>query len=137
MLEDQEFVTYMRNQNMVQAAEQAEALNTLMKYVEDEGLLPLDQNDVRRRCLKEWKLPETQDIDREVSKCGGSAYVLVEGALWAPHAVCFPRQCILLMCPDVLTIRARGLLESCWLLPCASCPWPSLQECGSAVHCGK
>ena len=67
MLADRDFVNYVRHQNMVQAAEQTEALNTIMKYVEDEGLLPLDQADVRRRCLREWNLPETGDIDREVS----------------------------------------------------------------------
>jgi hypothetical protein len=61
LLRDEAFVAYMRQQNIDNARAQIDALNLLMKYVEDEGLLPLDQADVRRRCYREWNLPDPGD----------------------------------------------------------------------------
>ncbi len=36
---------------------QIEALQEWFKYVEDKNLPPLNQDDVKRRCLQEWDLP--------------------------------------------------------------------------------
>eukprot|EP00124_Ichthyophonus_hoferi_P004043 Ihof_evm2s402 gene=Ihof_evmTU2s402 len=58
IMQDRTFVDYVTEQNRRQATGQVESLNELMKYVEDEGLLPLDQADVRRRCYREWNLPD-------------------------------------------------------------------------------
>ena len=41
--------------------DQIAALEDLYKYIEDTYLESVDQEDVRRRCLEEWRLPLTAD----------------------------------------------------------------------------
>eukprot|EP01116_Phalansterium_solitarium_P024510 TRINITY_DN9001_c0_g1_i2.p1 TRINITY_DN9001_c0_g1~~TRINITY_DN9001_c0_g1_i2.p1 ORF type:complete len:1009 (+),score=234.28 TRINITY_DN9001_c0_g1_i2:119-3145(+) len=52
-----EFRDYMRQSNTIIGKDQTEALLTLYKYIEDRDLQPLDQEDVRRRCLIDWDIP--------------------------------------------------------------------------------
>eukprot|EP01134_Creolimax_fragrantissima_P002553 CFRG2553T1 len=58
---DTKFTDYVRDANVSLGEAQIIALDELMKYCEDDGLLPLDQNDIARRCLKEWNV----DVDYE------------------------------------------------------------------------
>ncbi|KNC85528.1 hypothetical protein SARC_02289 [Sphaeroforma arctica JP610] len=53
---DKQFTDYVRQANIALGEQQIGALNTLMMYCEDDGLQPLDQHDIMRRCLKEWNV---------------------------------------------------------------------------------
>lgn len=46
MLSDAPYMQYMRRQNLEHVKSQIESLTSLMKYVEDEGLLPVNQGGV-------------------------------------------------------------------------------------------
>lgn len=54
---DTNFLKYIRNSNIELCKIQIEALKELFKYVEDRQLLPLDQQDIKRRCFTEWDIP--------------------------------------------------------------------------------
>lgn len=58
ILSDRAFYEYIRDQNITVITAQIESLTTLMKYIEDPDLLPVNQASVRKRCLQEWKIPD-------------------------------------------------------------------------------
>jgi len=68
ILRDTEFCQYMRESNISHARKQIEALEEIIKFVEDKELLPLDQNDVKRRCLEEWNLPLEEKLPSKNSR---------------------------------------------------------------------
>lgn len=55
--DDIQFRTYLRESNIDILNSQIDALHEIWKYLEDRELLPLNQGDVRRRCLQMWELP--------------------------------------------------------------------------------
>eukprot|EP00808_Paulinella_micropora_P017850 g46429.t1 len=58
---DEEFVRYMYDLNTQLASQQIAALTRLKKYIEDQNLLPDDQEEVRRKCLEAWDLQDSKD----------------------------------------------------------------------------
>jgi len=59
ILKDKQFVEYIRESNISVITQQIEALEELFKYLEDDGLLSLDQFEIKNRCLQEWNVPPT------------------------------------------------------------------------------
>ncbi|KAG2174785.1 hypothetical protein INT43_005847 [Umbelopsis isabellina] len=59
MESDEAFIDYMKMRNMKFAIKQLEALENLEQFVQrpHNGTTEPDQNEVRRRCLHEWRLP--------------------------------------------------------------------------------
>ena len=55
---DKTFFAYIRQTNLEIGETQVVALEHIYKYIEDQYLVPVNQEDVRDRCLKEWKLPD-------------------------------------------------------------------------------
>lgn len=58
MLSDQQFYDTVRNHNLEVIKDQIEALQILLKYIEDPDLLPVNQPSIRKRCLNEWGIPD-------------------------------------------------------------------------------
>lgn len=57
--EDEEFLSYMIESNERIGRQQFNALKKLRGYVQDTTLMgPYDQGDVKKKCLKQWKVPE-------------------------------------------------------------------------------
>eukprot|EP01088_Endostelium_zonatum_P005092 TRINITY_DN1652_c0_g1_i3.p1 TRINITY_DN1652_c0_g1~~TRINITY_DN1652_c0_g1_i3.p1 ORF type:complete len:640 (-),score=183.31 TRINITY_DN1652_c0_g1_i3:18-1937(-) len=53
----EEFRSYIKTGNEKNVGVQIEALEDIIKYIEDRNLQSVDQGDVRKRCLEEWGLP--------------------------------------------------------------------------------
>eukprot|EP01119_Soliformovum_irregulare_P016671 TRINITY_DN4865_c0_g1_i1.p1 TRINITY_DN4865_c0_g1~~TRINITY_DN4865_c0_g1_i1.p1 ORF type:complete len:624 (+),score=161.70 TRINITY_DN4865_c0_g1_i1:111-1982(+) len=52
-----QFLEYVKRSNVELCHQQIEALHELFKYIEDRELQPLNQGDVKTRCLTEWNIP--------------------------------------------------------------------------------
>jgi len=55
---------------------QIQSFETLFRYIEDRypvtELMPLDQNDVKNRCLKEWNIPDDTPFKKRKPRRGNS-----------------------------------------------------------------
>ncbi|KAI9285460.1 FtsJ-like methyltransferase-domain-containing protein [Umbelopsis sp. AD052] len=56
---DESFIDYLKMRNMIFAIKQKEALERVEEFVQQphNGAMEPDQSQVRRRCLREWRLP--------------------------------------------------------------------------------
>ncbi|KAF0537303.1 FtsJ-domain-containing protein [Gigaspora margarita] len=57
MNQDEDFIDYLKMSNMKIAIKQTEALDELLKYNSDPELRPPNQEEYRRLCFLEWRLP--------------------------------------------------------------------------------
>ncbi|CAG8806403.1 18064_t:CDS:2, partial [Gigaspora rosea] len=57
MNQDEDFIDYLKMSNMKIAIKQTEALEELLKYNSDPELRPPNQEEYRRLCFLEWRLP--------------------------------------------------------------------------------
>ncbi|ORX89241.1 S-adenosyl-L-methionine-dependent methyltransferase [Basidiobolus meristosporus CBS 931.73] len=57
MVKDEAFLDYLQTTNMRIAIKQIEALKDLLKYIKNPDLRYPNQEQVRRQCLQEWRLP--------------------------------------------------------------------------------
>ncbi|CAG8696690.1 5585_t:CDS:10 [Cetraspora pellucida] len=57
MNQDEDFIDYLKMSNMKIAIKQTEALEELLKYISNPELKPPNQEEYRRLCFLEWRLP--------------------------------------------------------------------------------
>ncbi|CAG8597958.1 13123_t:CDS:10, partial [Funneliformis caledonium] len=57
---DQGFLEYIKRKNIEIAKNQIEAIQQLMKFVDNPEMKPLNQEEYRRLCLQEWSLPNEE-----------------------------------------------------------------------------
>eukprot|EP01097_Dermamoeba_algensis_P003803 TRINITY_DN2588_c0_g2_i3.p1 TRINITY_DN2588_c0_g2~~TRINITY_DN2588_c0_g2_i3.p1 ORF type:complete len:485 (+),score=102.70 TRINITY_DN2588_c0_g2_i3:135-1589(+) len=62
---DKPFMAYIRESNTKIANQQLESLDMIYKYLQEPELLPVDKAEVRRRCLRLWRIPDHLNFDEE------------------------------------------------------------------------
>lgn len=60
------FGEYLSRSNEELIKNQIEAVDELICYAEDSSMKPLDQDDIARRCLKEWCIPRNKMEDSDI-----------------------------------------------------------------------
>ena len=62
----QDFLNYLKESNEELVQSQEDACNELLTYGYNPDLSPLDQEDIKQRCLKEWQLPNVPPNTKEL-----------------------------------------------------------------------